>query len=124
MVYGHQLRVPFDMGIALSLRPRLDLPDSRNVVSHVQRNFHHRQLHRNGTLQDWVSAAELLEDNIDKAEGYANAAKQMHMLFLKAMKTDWSAQSDRNRYAELACEYDEENCEFYWTDNLLDRYRW
>ena len=75
-------------------------------------------------LQDWVSAAELLEDNIDKAEGYANAAKQMHMLFLKAMKTDWAAQADRNRYAELACEHDEEQCEFYWTDNILDRYRW
>ena len=40
------------------------------------------------------------------------------------MKTDWAAQADRNRYAELACEHDEDQCEFYWTDNTLDRYRW
>jgi len=75
-------------------------------------------------LQDWLFAAELLEENIDKAESYANAAKQAHMMYLKAMKTDWAAQADRNRYAELACEQDEESCDFYWTDNLLDRYRW
>ena len=75
-------------------------------------------------LQDWLSAAELLEDHIDKAKNYEDAAKQMHMLYLKAMKTDWSAQADRNRYAELACEQDEGYCDFYWTDNILDRYRW
>ena len=75
-------------------------------------------------LQDWLSAAELLEDNIDKAENYGLAAKQAHMMFLKAFKTDWTAQADRNRYAELACEQDKEACGFYWTDNLLDRYRW